>query len=346
MATEGNEIDLNNIPDTPEAALALLAQIEAGGEPTASTPAPAAPAVAAAPVEVVKAASEPSTETQTGAAPSDEQAAGVATKDGKHVIPYSVLQSEREQKTRATQLAQEMADRVRTLEAALAASANGANPGAAARAAEAATAQAPAMSDADLEALKEDFPTVYKALQASMARSDALEAQLREQAGFKQEIEAASQRDVQDTVQEAIDSHPKLAHIQANDQAAFMLAQQFDETLKAHPAWADKPMAERFAKVIEMVEQTNGAITVPGGQPKPQQQTTNAADLKVAAKAAAAAQATAGKTNVPTSLSEFPVGDPPAQSETQALEQMSTFQIAAKLSRMTAEQQDAYFATL
>lgn len=349
MATEGNEIDLNNIPDTPEAALALLAQIEAGGEPTASAPAPAAPAAVAAPaapVEAVKAASEPSIETQTGTASSEEQAAGVATKDGKHVIPYSVLQSEREQKNRATQLAQDMAERVRTLEAALAASANGANPGAAARAAVAATAQAPAMSDADMEALREDFPTVYKALQAATARSDALEAQLREQAGFKQEIEAASQRDTEETIQDAIDANPKLAHIQASDQTAFTLAQQFDDTLKTHPSWANKPIAERFAKVIEMVEQANGAITVPGGQPKPQEQTTNAADLKAAAKAAAAAQATASKTNVPTSLSEFPVGEPAAQTETQALEQMSMSQLAEKFSRMTAEQQDAYLAKL
>lgn len=338
---EGIEIDLNSIPDTPEAALALLAQIEAGGEPVAAAPTAATPAV-----EAVQAESEPVEKTQTPTEPTEAEAAGVATKDGKHVIPYSVLQSEREQKVRANTLLQEMTQRVTALEQSLQAAAKGANTGAAPRAAEAVAADATAMSDADLEALREDFPTVYKALKATMAHAAVLEAQVREQASFRQEVEGASQRDVEMTVQEAIDSVPKLAHLQASDPQTFALAQQFDDTLKNTPAWASKPMADRFAKVIEMVESTNGAIDLPGSKSKQSPPAPNAEDLKKQAQAVAAAATKAAKTNVPTSLSEFPVGEPAAQTETEALENMTHAQLAEKLGRMTPAQQEAYFATL
>ncbi len=358
MATDGIEIDLNNIPDDPQEALRLLEQIERGEQPTqapaptaAPTPAPAAaapaPAPTPAPAAEVKVASQPSSETQQTAATSTEEPAGVATKDGKHVIPYSVLTSTRDRATRAEQLVKEMTDRVTALEQSIQAAANGAKPGATARAADAIAADAPAMSDADLEALKEDFPTVYKALKAQQAYTASLEQRVQEQAGFRQEVEASTQRSVEETVQDAIDANPKIAFIQSSDPEAFKLASQFDDTLKESPAWKDKPMSERFAKVIEMVEAATGEIKLPGVQTKPNEQpTATAADLKAAAQAAAAAATTATRTNVPTSLSEFPVGDPPAQSEAQALASMSQQQLAEKLGRMTPDQMDAYFATL
>lgn len=344
MAT-GNEIDLNNIPDNPEDALRLLEQLEAGDQPPAAAEAAAVAPATPAVVENATAASEPSSKTQE-AVSSEAEPEGIATKDGKHVIPYSVLKNEREQRTVAQSALQEAQNRVTALEQQLKAPAQGANSGAAARAADAVTANAPAMSDADLEALKEDFPTVYKALTATMNYARALEGQVREQANFRRDVEAASVKDVQDNVQDAIDANPKLTYIQSSDPAAFTLAQQFDDTLKNHPAWKDKPMSERFAKVIEMVEQTNGAIALPGSKSTQQDTATTAADLKKAAQAAAAEAAKASKTHVPASLSEFPVGEPPAQDEQGALESMSHAQIAAKLSSMSPEKMEAYFASL
>jgi len=345
MATDGIEIDLNSVPENPEDALRMLEAIEAGTQPAAAPP--VAPETAATPTaDTTTAASEPSSKTQQADSKAEPDPEGVATKDGKHVIPYSVLKSERDQRTAAQTALQEALQRVTNLEAAISASAKGANSGAAARAAEAVTAEAPAMSDADLEALKDDFPTVYKALKATMDHAARLEQQVRETAGFKQEIEAASQRNVEETVQDAIDSNPKLAHIQSSNQAAFKLAQSFDDTLKSIPEWASKPMSERFAKVIEMVEQTSGEIKLPGGKSKTDVPTANAADLKQAAQAAAAAQAKASKTNVPVSLSEFPVGEPPAQDERNAVESMTHFQLAAKLGSMSPEKMEAYLANL
>ena len=356
MANEGIEIDLNTIPDDPAEALKLLEAIERGELPAAApaqepaqVAAPAAaPAPAAAAVEEpAKAASEPVKDPQQQpAVAADEEPAGIATKDGKHVIPYAVLQTERERARAASDALREMTDRVAALEQALKATANGANTGAAARAADAATAEASTMSDADLEALKEDFPTVYKALMTSQQTVTRLEAALKQQEGFRQEVEAASQRSVEETVQDAIDANPKLAFIQANDPTAFTLAQQFDDTLKTSAAWANKPMSERFAKVIEMVESANGAITLPGSKSTPTEPAANAVDLKAQAQAAAAAAAKTAKTNVPTSLSEFPVGDPPAQDKTDTLENMSQTDLAAMLLKMSPAQQEAYFASL
>lgn len=358
MATEGTEIDLSTIPEDPAEALKLLAALESGE--AAPAPAPAAPAAAPAtpapaPAASAPAASEPSNATQAAAGASDPEPEGVFAKDGKNVIPYSVLRSEREQRTAAQNALSAANAQVDALKAQLAASAPGANTGAPARAAEQAPVAAPeaTMSDADLEALREDFPTVYKALKASQEQARVLQDQirqqsdqLREQANFRRDIESATQRETQDTVQDVIDANPKLAHIQANDATAFQLAQRFDDTLKSMPGWAHKPMAERFAKVIEMVEQANGAIALPGGKSGNQLQPT-AAELEAAARAAAAAAtAKPAAASVPTSLSEFPVGQPPAQSEQGALESMSHFQVAAKLGSMTPEQMEAYFASL
>lgn len=348
MATDGIEIDLNHVPDDPAEALKLLEAIERGDQPQAA-PAPAAAAPAAEPapaVETTQAASDPVKETQQANATSEPEAAGVATKDGKHVIPYSVLQSERERNRAAQDALREMTERATKLEQALKATANGANTGAAARAAEAATADAPAMSDADLEALKEDFPTVYKALMAAQIRADRLEQSLRQQEGFRQEVENASQRSVEETVQDAIDANPKLVHIQTSDPVAFELAQRFDDTLKASSAWANKPMSERFAKVIEMVESANGAIELPGGQSKQQDPAATAADLKKQALETAKTKVKANSSAVPTSLSEFPVGEPPAQDQQDAIETMSQADLASMLMKMTPAQQEAYFAKL
>lgn len=357
MTTPSLEIDLNNIPDDPSEAMKLFESLERGIEPTAAAPAPtpAAPAtpdpvaapVAAAAQAPVQAAPEQSTPQNPAAQAADPEPAGVATKDGKHVIPYSVLTDARDRATRAEAAITEANEKVAALERSLQAVANGANPGAAPLAAQPAAASAPAMSDADLDALKEDFPTVYNALKAQQAYLAALEAQVKEGVNFRSEVEAATQRSVEETVQDAIDANPKLAFIQSKDTDAFALAQQFDDTLKNAPGWRNRPMSERFAKVIEMVEQTNGAITLPAPASKQEPTPTTAvADLKAQAKAAAAAAATAAKTGVPTSLSEFPVGDPPAQTETQALEQMSQQQLAEKFMRMTPDQQNAYFASL
>lgn len=330
------EFDVNTTD--PEQLAKVFEQLESGETPVAKEPEPA-------PAEVVTVKNDPAPdETQQakqGQAATEPEPEGVATKDGKHVIPYSVLKSERDRATRAEQLANEMAEKVKALEAAQSGN-QGAKQGESARTDQ----QQPTVSDLspeDLAALKEDFPTVYKAMMVSMAAAERLAAQLQPVQETVRNAEAEKERTAQESVQDAIDSVPKLAHIQASNKEAFELAKQFDATLRTQKAWADKPLSERFAKVAEMVESTIGPIDVPGGKPTSQ---PNAEDLRKAAIAKAAQAAKASRTDVPTSLSEFPAGQNAAQDEREAAESLTPLQLAAKFSSMSPEQMDAYFQTL
>lgn len=333
----GLEIDVGQ---SPEDALALFSQLEEGGgslpEPEKQTNAEPEKTLTDEP----KAADQPNPTADQGQPElSEEQIAGVSTKDGKHVIPYSVLKAERDRAARAEQIAREAVERVEALQAQVQAGSQGAKQGEPAR-----TEDQPKvneLSEDDLNALREDFPTVYKAVMASMAAAKALESQLKPVAETVQTVTQERERTQAEAVQDAIDSNPKLAHIQVADKAAFDLAKSFDATLRQQPAWANKPLAERFAKVTEMVESTLGPIKLPG---LPASQ--DAADLAKAAKALADKAAKETRTSVPTSLSEFPAGQPPAQDEHQALEQLSPLQLAAKLNAMTPDQMEAYFQNL
>ena len=339
----GIELDLNNLSDNPEDLQKVFEQLEAGGEPTAAAPKEPEPA----PKEPEKAQSnddpankEPQ-KAEQGLSDNEDDAAGVATKDGKHVIPYSVLKSERDRASRAEQIAREAQERVAALESQLKAGNQGANNGEGART----DPQQPTASDLsaeDLEALKEDFPTVYKAVMASMAAAKALESKLQPVEETVRNAEAERERTAAESVQDAIDSVPKLAHIQATNKDAFELAKQFDATLRTQSAWANKPLNERFAKVAEMVESTIGPIDLPGSK----KASPSAEDLAKAAKAKAEQDAKASRTNVPTSLSEFPAGQHAAQDEREAAEQLTHQQLAEKFAGMNADQMDAYFRSL
>lgn len=339
----GIELDLNNLSDNPEDLQKVFEQLEAGGEPAAAAPKEPEPA----PKEPEKAqtnddpANKEPQKAEQGLSDNEADAAGVATKDGKHVIPYSVLKSERDRASRAEQIAREAQERVAALEQQLKAGNQGANNGEGART----DPQQPTASDLsaeDLEALKEDFPTVYKAVMASMAAAKALETKLQPVEESVRSAEAERERSATETVQDAIDSVPKLAHIQATNKDAFELAKQFDATLRTQSAWANKPLSERFAKVTEMVESAIGPIDLPGSK----KASPSAEDLAKAAKAKAEQDAKASRPNVPTSLSEFPAGQHAAQDEREAAEQLTHQQLAEKFAGMNADQMDAYFRSL
>lgn len=328
-----NAIDFNALSNDPEELARAFEQLEAGTLP-ADTP----PKEEQAPQIATEQDNSKQDQSQEQNQPEPE---GVATKDGKHVIPYSVLKSERDARSRAEQMARDAQERVAALEAQVNSANQGANNGESARTNHGTTASD--ISDEDLEVLKEDFPTVYKAVMASMAAAKALEAKLVpvEESVRSQEAERA--QSATESVQEAIDAVPKLAHIQASNPEAFALAQQFDNTLRGQAAWADRPLSERFAKVTEMVEATLGQIDLPGVQQTSQ---PSAESLKKAAEAKAKEEAKAVRSNVPTSLSEFPAGQHAAQDEKEAAENLSPLQLAEKFASMTPDQMDAYFQTL
>lgn len=294
------------------------------------TPAPVeqSPVAEPAPAEPAKVEPDPAIAPEVEPEPQ-----GVATKDGKHVIPYSVLQSERTRAAQAEREVQEARAQIVALQASLNQPKPTANHGDPADTPEDET------SDESLALLEEDFPTVAKELKATRALLKALEAKVTPLERSTHDAEAMRANQAAMTVQDAIDSLPKMAHIQAANPEAFELAKQFDASLRDRPDWENKPISERFAKVIELVETTLGEISIPGTK------APSAAD-PAALKQAAAAKVAAAAKAVPTSLSQFPAGDPVATDEAAAVAQMSTTQLASKLGRMTPAQMDAYFASL
>jgi hypothetical protein len=326
----------------PDAEAAARAAAEAAAKTAEAEAAAAAAKTAEAAAAAAAAAVKPNADVKTDPPAAGQEPDGVATKDGKHIIPFAVLQAERE---KATTTAKELATaqaRLAELEAAAKAGTPGVKPEPAAPA----QPKADDLSADDLATLKEDFPTVYKALMATRAQAAALEAQLKPVQETVQQQQATREQTEAEQVQAAIDATPKLAMIKSSNPELFEQAKAFDNVLKGQAAWQGKPYAERFAKVIELVEQTSGEIVIPGAVKTPPPAVKTQEQLKEEAKAAAAAAATASKTTVPTSLSDFPAGQHAANSEMEAITNMTHAQLAAKFASMTPEQQDAYLNNL
>lgn len=271
----------------------------------------------------------------------EAKAEGIATADGKHIIPITVLKVTRKELSEEKGLRAAAETRIKELEAQLSAASQGAKTGESARTSTEGLGQD--LSAEELESLKEDFPTVYKAVLTAKAKADAIEAKLKPVEEREKATEAERERMNREAVQDAIDSVPKLAYLQSGNPEAFELAKRFDAQLLSIPAWSDKPMSERFAKVAEMVESAIGAIELPGNPPSKSTPSPSAAELAKAAKARAAEVAKKGA-SVPTSLSEFPAGLAPAVDEQEMLENISPVELGRKLAGMTPEQLDAYLS--
>lgn len=313
-------------------------------EESATDPSPGAGSEAEDKIEASGA--EPNQDEQQGksagqADDEESKAEGIATADGKHIIPITVLKVTRKELSEEKGLRAAAETRIKELEAQLSAASQGAKTGESARTSTEGLGQD--LSAEELESLKEDFPTVYKAVLTAKAKADAIEAKLKPVEEREKATEAERERMNREAVQDAIDSVPKLAYLQSGNPEAFELAKRFDAQLLSIPAWSDKPMSERFAKVAEMVESAIGAIELPGNPPSKSTPSPSAAELAKAAKARAAEVAKKGA-SVPTSLSEFPAGLAPAVDEQEMLENISPVELGRKLAGMTPEQLDAYLS--
>lgn len=211
-------------------------------EPEAQPEVPQAEAAPAAP-ETAPAA-ESSAPAGAAETTQEQEAAGVATKDGKRVIPYAVLQDEREARKAAAARNAELEAQLAKLQEQL----NGNQP------ASQATADAVAeFTDEEIEAAETDFP-----LLAKLARTMRRQVQ----------VQAAPQAPAAPAfdVQALIDEHPLLAGWQAKGGIAWQSAVTLDQQLKDDPTWATRPVAERFAEVQRRIADEFG-VTAPKPAP-------------------------------------------------------------------------------
>lgn len=304
-----SRLDPDNLPADPEALIKLLAggKADEGGEDVKEGP-------------EASAVPDP-------AEGGDEDEAPIASADGKHAIPYSVLKQERE----ARRAAVEQATALQAQLAALQESASGV-------AAPAEASGTAAVDDSDIEALEEEFPEFAKVNKATRAEFERFRQEIKSRDAKIEAMTAqwereqmAKQQQVLDETQSAIDANPTLCFLQSEqaDSALWQAAIDIDQALQARPAWANRPLAERFAKVVERLEEDYGPVKVPG-----RYQSDSRGAAKPSRAQAAAVQVDEDEDDpVFHTLSDLKGGSSPESSGVNA-EAMTAEQIGAHFMRM------------
>lgn len=248
---------------------------------------------------------------------------GVQAKDGEHIIPYSVLEREREARTRAEAMLQAQAAELERLAA-------GGKPAGEGQ------GDAVQFSEEDLTQLDQDLPGVAKVIRAQQATIDKLMGTVQTLQQEHVVEQTVKQEAAKDSIEAAIEANQDL-RAWREDPTMWNRAADLDGVLREDPAWKDRPVAERFAKVAETVKALYGAPATPQPAASPQQNTQQALTAKADAAIAAADKAA----NVPRSLGDIPGGVPPAVDEASAWLEKTPTQMQADMLRLTPEQSEA-----
>lgn len=300
------------------------------GETEASTPAATAADEGAAKGATTEPEQKPAAEApQTKL---DETNAVIKTKDGKHEIPYSVLQKEREERTR-------LEDALRDANARLANAQSEAAKGE-----KVTTDTGERLTPEQLDEMEREAPTIAKSLRHLYSQIDTLAAK-------QQEAEAHRAGQVRSAVDEAIDNVPKLAYVRAHDVEKWNAIAEIDIAVRETPQFKALSLGDRFAKVVAMYEAAHGRIELPAGVASSGQGATapvsepKLTPEQIAAKAAAALKAAEAKAD-PDTLSHIPGGQPPAKSELEAVSETSAVALTNKFMGMSQADVDKYLARL
>ncbi|MGZ5053380.1 MAG: hypothetical protein ACXWAT_00395 [Methylobacter sp.] len=257
-------------------------------------------------------------------AEAEKEPDGIATKDGKHIISYDVLKSERQARQDAQRKAQELEQEIERLKS-----------GAINVSGEAVTLLTPEQ----MEDLKEIVPDQYEAI---VAQQNELRALMQQNAQFKQEqqrIEAERQNQVALSVQEAIDNNPVLSHWQQNNPEAWNYCVALDKLEQQDPANANLSFEERFANVAKMA-----LAKFPNPFPEQSSKTEQAKEAAPQNKQEPAKQ----QPEKPpiASLSELKGGDPAEASLKERVQDLTPAQINAQLAGMSPKQIDEFLTKL
>ena len=262
--------------------------------------------------------------------PSGQEVKVVKSKDGKHEIPYDVLESARlrEQKAR-----QQAADLQRQLEEAnskiQATEQQIANAKQRAESSgmdtEAMFNDPDAITENELKEIEEDYgsdsPTAKLARQ--MFRLQRQQESNAEKAS--QTEESSADAHVQEATA-AFQANPDLTSWNESDPDRWEMAQFIDSKLQSDPEWKSKPVAERFA---EVAKRTKHAFGDPLGNP---------AEEKAAALNKAKTIIDKTTQDTPDSLSDLGQAPSAEKSLTERLEAMTPAQLEAEMANMTPAQ--------
>lgn len=264
------------------------------------------------PAEPAKPA-EPAQQQENAQQQEEKQPEGVQAADGKHVIPYAVLEGTRKRADQLERIVAEQAARIDELmqkQPAAGDNAGGGNQ----------DQQLEFISPEDLEIVKHELPSLGGILENQQRAIQMLMEKVSQTPGQESQEDRQARE-----AREAIDRNPVLATWEANDVGRWNRAADLADLLVNDPVWGQKSYDELYAKVVDLVK---------AEMPEQQQQqqapaTPSAADLA----AAAAAKLASIAPPVPHSISQIPGGAPPATSEAEKLGSMSAEQINDYLMR-------------
>lgn len=242
-AFDVSQLDPENLPSDPEELLKLL---EGSQEPKEA--------------ETGEGADEnQEPESSTEPVQEEEEEAPILSADGKHQIPYTVLKQEREARRAAAEQAAMLQAELEALKKAQA-------TGVAAQ-------EIPETPlDPEIAELESEFPEIAKLNAATRAEMQRLRQEMQEKDQRLQAMASQWEREQQvkqqaemEQVHAAIDANPTLRFLRSEDgdPKLWEAAVQIDVELQNRPAWAERPVAERFDAVVRRLEEDFGAVNVP-----------------------------------------------------------------------------------
>lgn len=311
---DGQESGVQDQGDTAQAPA-----VAAAPAPVAATPAPApapaessqAPAAAPAPNEL-------------------ERVDGIATVDGKRVIPYAVLQNTRQE---ARQLREENGRLQQELEAARTKAAGDGNQALVDRAASAPET----LTEAELAELEQDYPALSKAMKILSATQAQVQKLASAPAPAPAPAAAAPVPPANHPDEEfdsAIAASPLISKWMTEQGPEWDRAIAIDNVLREDPRTANLPFAERFAKVERMVA-AEFDIPLPA---KPSPTPAPAAAPAAAAPAPAATPAAAPPPKAAARPTLTDLGGTPPVSADDAINSKTSLDLLAATEGMSEEQ--------
>lgn len=299
-------------PNSTEYEETLRALQEAEDAETSDEPAAAEEEVKDDAAEEPKESEEPKDELKEEPAEEPKEpatkVAGVASKDGKHVLPFAVLKGAREEAAAARKAREAAEAKAAELERQIE---------------DLKAGKKPEDDDfGDLSELASDFPVVEKLAEAVKS--------LREQVKTLKATPAQVEEEPSgNPVQDAIDSVPTLLEWQMADREKFARAVEHDKVLQTSPKWKDKPLEERFAEAARRTAEEFDEVIEEPETPKP---TVKKTSLDEAVKTA--------PRKPPNTLSDFKASAP--SEKTDDIRGLSPQKALNRFDRMTDAEIEAY----
>lgn len=232
---------------------------------------------------------------ETTAGAETGKVAGVASKDGTRVLPYSALQAERRSARQASARAERAEKETERLKQEIEDLRAGKSK------------DSDKLTEEEVQRMEADYPEEGKKLRAAFERTKELERQVAEH----KPKDATEEEIGDDPVQEIIDQVPLLVEWQHDPKHAdkWQRAIEIDNVMRTSPKWKEKPALDRFEHVTAMVAEEFD-IEVPGksaGTGKASPEKTPAKPKPDPAKAAV----DAAQRQTPSTLSDLKGGAVP-----------------------------------